>query len=142
MTDRFTVRMVVGFIGAAVLVFGVAASYLAWVVLQQAAKAGEVEAAAVAVVQIPFGIATTALGVLGGMLISTRTQPNKDEIDKALAPLTDGQGGIPVVGIGGGPVVTEEVGGGEAGHFEVWWAALLALAFLIGLICGRIGLFT
>lgn len=110
MTDRRTIRLVIWFVGLAVLCAGAATFVLALRVLDQSAGAGTVDAAAVGVVAIPAGFTTTALGFLGGMLVSTRSIPEKAEIDEALAPLTAASGGIPVTGPGGGPVETVETG--------------------------------
>lgn len=89
MQDRRTIRLVVGFIGGAVLLFGASTVYLASRVLDQSSGAKTVDAAALGVLSIPAGFTTTSLGLLGGLLVSTRATPNKQEIDEALAPFAD-----------------------------------------------------
>lgn len=85
MTDRVTVRMVIGFLGAAVLL---GLGGLIWLV----GKTDVRDAATLAIIAGPTG---TALGALGTMLASTRTVP------EANAPM-------PVVAQGG-PVETVDV---------------------------------
>lgn len=97
MTDRHTIRLVVYFLGAAVLLGGLATYLLAQRVLDQSAGAGTVDAAAVGVVAIPAGFTTGALGFLGGILASTRSVPDKGEIDAALAPLMLPAAPLPVL---------------------------------------------
>lgn len=89
MTDRNVVRLVVWFTGASVLLFGAVTAVLAWRVLDLSRGSGTVDAAAVGVLAIPGGFTTTALGILGGLLISTRTTPDRREVEEALAPLVD-----------------------------------------------------
>lgn len=98
MTDRTTVRMVVGFLGAFALVGMMG---LIWLVGHD--TPGET----LALIGTPTG---TALGALGMVLSSARTDPTDEEIKTALAPLSTAGGGIPVVGLDGGPVVTTEAG--------------------------------
>lgn len=99
MTDRRTIRLVIVFIGVAVILFGLATVLLAMRVLDQSSGRQTVDAAAVAVVAIPAGFTTTALGFLGGMLVSTRSAPDKGEIDAALGPLAETATTAPVVTI-------------------------------------------
>lgn len=86
MQDRKTINLVIWLVGLAVLLFGASTVWLASRVLDQSSGAKTVDAAALGVLAIPAGFTTTSLGLLGGMLVSTRTTPNKEEIDAVLAP--------------------------------------------------------
>lgn len=88
MTDKGTVRMVVGFLGAAVLIGLIG---LIWLV----GKTDVRDAATLAIIAGPTGV---ALGSLGTMLASTRTVAEPPPA----AP-------VAVVGPSGGPVETVDV---------------------------------
>lgn len=108
MTDRKTIRLVITLIGLVALGALLGTWQLANRVIDQASGAKTPDAAIVGLVGILGAIVTGGLGYLGGVLASTRSTPDKAEIDEALAPLTGPGGGIPVTGPGGGPVETVE----------------------------------
>lgn len=97
MTDRKTIRLVILLLGIATLGAILGTFVLAERVLDQAAGSGTPDAAAVGIVGILAAFATGGLGYLGGVLASTRSTPDKAEIDAALAPLVNGGAGVPVI---------------------------------------------
>jgi hypothetical protein len=108
MTDRRTIRLVIYLIGAVTVLSLIGTYLLAQRVLDQAAGAKTPDAAVVGLVGTLGAIVTGGLGYLGGVLASTRSTPDKAEIEEALAPLAAAGAGIPVTGPGGGPVETVE----------------------------------
>ena len=108
MTDRATVRLVVIYLGIATILFGFSTAVLVGLVIWLSRGTGSVDAAAVALVGLMAQPAGAALAALGALLVSTRSTPDKAEIDGALAELKDGSGAIPVTGPDGGPVAVTE----------------------------------
>lgn len=87
MTDRKTIRLVITMIGLVTLGALAGTYMLAQRVLDQSAGTGSPDAAAVALVGVLGAVVTGGLGYLGGVLASTRSTPDKAEIEEALAPL-------------------------------------------------------
>lgn len=87
MTDRKTIRLVITTIGFVTLGALAGTYMLAQRVLDQSAGTGSPDAAAVALVGVLGAVVTGGLGYLGGVLASTRSTPDKAEIEEALAPL-------------------------------------------------------
>jgi len=102
-TDRATVNLVVRFLGAASILFGAATAALVALVIWLSHGTGTVDAAAVALVGLVAQPTAAALAALGALLVSTRSTPDKAEIEEALAPL-----GAPL------PVRVENEGASEA----------------------------
>lgn len=89
MTDRRTIRLVIMLIGITTLGALFGTYMLAQRVMDQAAGTKTPDAAVIGLVGITGAIVTGGLGYLGGMLASTRSTPDKAEIDAALAPLAN-----------------------------------------------------
>lgn len=87
MTDRSTIRLVVLFLGCAAIAFGSATAILVGLVVWLSRGSGSVDASAVALIGVVAQPASAALAGLGALLVSTRSAPDKGEIEEVLAPL-------------------------------------------------------
>lgn len=78
MTDRRTIQMVIALLGSCALLLVVGSMALTLVVIRQAGER-DVTPTAVAVLGSVTGLAGTALGALGSLLVSTRSMPPEEE---------------------------------------------------------------
>lgn len=100
MTDRDTIRDIVRYLGRSAMIGLIVTGCLVAAVIWLSRGKGTVDAAAIALVALVAQPAGNAIAALPSLLASTRTTPDKAEIEEALAPLAQSAGapnaGLPV----------------------------------------------
>lgn len=107
MTDRETIKLIVKYLGRAAIINGMVTGALVAGVIWLSRGRGTVDAAAVALVGLVAQPAMAAITALPSILASTRSTPDKGEIDEALRPVTTAALPVQVVNRPGDPVPVE-----------------------------------